>query len=1113
MSGGKNIAVISSDDDSGDNVAFSYQSSFGYTSRCAPSRVVRYLRQLEDSQTNILRDHSLLSFTSSQLKTIHRPLISLILQKYDYENHSFKLPSGNVHSLTPEDVHSVYGLPLGSEEVRIDSVSVEDCVRWAGDLGITEEYINSLEVSWSIIEGRINSVPMEDVDSWFRLLFLLLVGCIFVPKNHFSVDIRYLYFVSFNDAAFFTKFNWCKFVLDQIKSCMSLHHNGTKYITADLQFLSVLFLQKCVPTSPQGPFIAEYTDASVRQTKKSIQTMYFGADGGDKGKSVKQTKKNAVSIGQSSEIRSKTKHAVVKEFMQAKKAPERNQKRKSVEGQSSVHRQSKRLKTEEVSLDLESIQSVDEALRKKEAIFACHDECLQIVARCSSQLRAIDKHIEDLRHLEAVKLIEASDESNDNEREISHVHSPVHNVEDPVDSVAKPVVEEDIVVEDSVHSVAQAEIQQDTMVEDPVHIVAPVHSVAEPVVEEDKGLGNDNDEDCNDNSDDDDEDGDDSSDNDDEDGDDNSDDDDEDDDKDDNANVIATKKKDDKDKDDSSGQGGTSKGFSGQGGGTSKEVGGGSKGDGSKCDGSKDTVADKGGDGNDDVTGDQVDDDGCKTPPAVYHEGGQLLTSPVIDIQRLLTSPVIDMDLPSFAFKSPTNVSPPSIPEMVMDVVNFINSEYGSVTEAGEASTGREKISDESGNEGLHDAVDAIIGLGDETVSFGVQSIRDNVVFDSTPDVAKQAVSVGVQTIRDNVVFDSTPNVAKQASKRGTASLAIVRHVDNTDGETLGKNSFSLLKGNENCGSSGSDDSLDGVNVAASVLTGLRMSRTPIAAQPISTILAVKEDSPQHDDNMEILALIQYAWDTSLDEDEDLFQAIGCESVLKRKFALTLQYTSEIDVHVVDSYTFLLNRNAVIGGQVKKWIFPESLAQSVYGNILSTPMEEDAAAALLTERIDEWASTLDFSAVDLWFFPFFNSGDYVLFVMDIIQKKYHYIDLRNNSPFTYLIEFLGEKLVHFVISFIKVKKFTRNNKPVDFGNFTWHNQKKVKLHDQNACGIYVLNFCKEWEGKYKNGMSTIWRNPEVLKETRKKILAELMLSDVNVCKQRVLTNATARFNQ
>ncbi|CAN1323499.1 hypothetical protein LINPERPRIM_LOCUS32756 [Linum perenne] len=961
---GKNIAVISSDDDSGDNVAFSYQSSFG---------------------------------------------------------------------LTPEDVHSVYGLPLGSEEVRIDSVSVEDCVRWAGDLGITEEYINSLEVSWSIIEGRINSVPMEDVDSWFRLLFLLLVGCIFVPKNHFSVDIRYLYFVSFNDAAFFTKFNWCKFVLDQIKSCMSLHHNGTKYITADLQFLSVLFLQKCVPTSPQGPFIAEYTDASVRQTKKSIQTMYFGADGGDKGKSVKQTKKNAVSIGQSSEIRSKTKHAVVKEFMQAKKAPERNQKRKSVEGQSSVHRQSKRLKTEEVSLDLESIQSVDEALRKKEAIFACHDECLQIVARCSSQLRAIDKHIEDLRHLEAVKLIEASDESNDNEREISHVHSPVHNVEDPVDSVAKPVVEEDIVVEDSVHSVAQAEIQQDTMVEDP--------------------------------------------------------------------------------------------------------VGGGSKGDGSKCDGSKDTVADKGGDGNDDVTGDQVDDDGCKTPPAVYHEGGQLLTSPVIDIQRLLTSPVIDMDLPSFAFKSPTNVSPPSIPEMVMDVVNFINSEYGSVTEAGEASTGREKISDESGNEGLHDAVDAIIGLGDETVSFGVQSIRDNVVFDSTPDVAKQAVSVGVQTIqdnvvfdstpnvvkqavsvgvqtiRDNVVFDSTPNVAKQASKRGTASLAIVRHVDNTDGETLGKNSFSLLKGNENCGSSGSDDSLDGVNVAASVLTGLRMSRTPIAAQPISTILAVKEDSPQHDDNMEILALIQYAWDTSLDEDEDLFQAIGCESVLKRKFALTLQYTSEIDVHVVDSYTFLLNRNAVIGGQVKKWIFPESLAQSVYGNILSTPMEEDAAAALLTERIDEWASTLDFSAVDLWFFPFFNSGDYVLFVMDIIQKKYHYIDLRNNSPFTYLIEFLGEKLVHFVISFIKVKKFTRNNKPVDFGNFTWHNQKKVKLHDQNACGIYVLNFCKEWEGKYKNGMSTIWRNPEVLKETRKKILAELMLSDVNVCKQRVLTNATARFNQ
>ncbi|CAN1262659.1 hypothetical protein LINPERPRIM_LOCUS11355, partial [Linum perenne] len=72
------------------------------------------------------------------------------------------------------------------------------------------------------------------------------------------------------------------------------------------------------------------------------------------------------------------------------------------------------------------------------------------------------------------------------------------------------------------------------------------------------------------------------------------------------------------------------------------------------------------------------------------------------------------MDLPSFAFKSPTNVSPPSIPETVMDVVNFINSEYGSVTEAGEASTGREKISDESGNEGLHDAVDAIIGLGDE---------------------------------------------------------------------------------------------------------------------------------------------------------------------------------------------------------------------------------------------------------------------------------------------------------------------------------------------------------------------------------------------------------------
>ncbi|CAN1140239.1 hypothetical protein LINPERPRIM_LOCUS31689 [Linum perenne] len=60
----------------------------------------------------------------------------------------------------------------------------------------------------------------------------------------------------------------------------------------------------------------------------------------------------------------------------------------------------------------------------------------------------------------------------------------------------------------------------------------------------------------------------------------------------------------------------------------------------------------------------------------------------------------------------------------------------------------------------------------------------------------------------------------------------------------------------------------------------------------------------------------------------------------------------------------MLNRNAVIGGKVKKWIFPESLA-SVYGNILSTPMEEDIAGAMLKESIDGWASSLDFSAVDL----------------------------------------------------------------------------------------------------------------------------------------------------
>ncbi|CAN0872155.1 hypothetical protein LINGRAHAP2_LOCUS10041 [Linum grandiflorum] len=163
----------------------------------------------------------------------------------------------------------------------------------------------------------------------------------------------------------------------------------------------------------------------------------------------------------------------------------------------------------------------------------------------------------------------------------------------------------------------------------------------------------------------------------------------------------------------------------------------------------------------------------------------------------------------------------------------------------------------------------------------------------------------------------------------------------------------------------------------------------------------------------------------------------------------------------------------------------------------------------------DWDSNLDpeidFSEVDYWFVPVLMNEHYIVYVINNIDKKIDFCDPHSPDNYEEVHRALSESITYLLDCFSNHHQFRRRNKPLGIRTYSLRVQKRLKAHNVLNTGLYVLQMCQGWEGKYRPHMSTTWNNAEVVEKFRKDILHDIVLNDLNVCKNHVVSRALKSF--
>ncbi|CAN1743073.1 hypothetical protein LINPERHAP1_LOCUS1679 [Linum perenne] len=67
------------------------------------------------------------------------------------------------------------------EVVDLDDLTEDNAIEYANSVGLGGQVTDNDEISWAALEDAIRDTA--DPATWAKLLFLLWIGCIFVPSN------------------------------------------------------------------------------------------------------------------------------------------------------------------------------------------------------------------------------------------------------------------------------------------------------------------------------------------------------------------------------------------------------------------------------------------------------------------------------------------------------------------------------------------------------------------------------------------------------------------------------------------------------------------------------------------------------------------------------------------------------------------------------------------------------------------------------------------------------------------------------------------------------------------------------------------------------------------
>ncbi|CAN0838644.1 hypothetical protein LINGRAHAP2_LOCUS23206 [Linum grandiflorum] len=150
-----------------------------------------------------------------------------------------------------------------------------------------------------------------------------------------------------------------------------------------------------------------------------------------------------------------------------------------------------------------------------------------------------------------------------------------------------------------------------------------------------------------------------------------------------------------------------------------------------------------------------------------------------------------------------------------------------------------------------------------------------------------------------------------------------------------------------------------------------------------------------------------------------------------------------------------------------------------------------------------WAKDLDFSQVDYWFIPVHIEEHFVLFVIDNVRCKFDYLHSTIKEGWKKQHVAAAEKVIGYIEHYVRSRFNVAPRK-----KYTWKEFTKVQQQIEFSSGMYVLNWCTSWEGRYEGKMSSLWKTADYTASRRIEFVKNLVLFRENEVMPRLVERSS-----
>uniref|UniRef100_A0A803MX79 Aminotransferase-like plant mobile domain-containing protein n=1 Tax=Chenopodium quinoa TaxID=63459 RepID=A0A803MX79_CHEQI len=233
---------------------------------------------LPEAHKQAVRDVGFGSFLLLDLDSNKNSFCHELVASFNPDRDSIQLPNREEIEVLPEDVHAVFGLPIGGREIKDNKWIEEDEESQVFLQKWRDQFDDGSPTNTSLIQ-LIETQKDEDATNEFIWNFIVAaINCCVRSTSRSTLNFKFLYCCE--NVSQIKTYDWCTYTFENLINSVAEWKEGAAYFTGPLPFLMVMYFDSLKRGTAQPrrtiPLISVWNKQMIQERMKVEMKRGFG---------------------------------------------------------------------------------------------------------------------------------------------------------------------------------------------------------------------------------------------------------------------------------------------------------------------------------------------------------------------------------------------------------------------------------------------------------------------------------------------------------------------------------------------------------------------------------------------------------------------------------------------------------------------------------------------------------------------------------------------------------------------------------------------------------------------------------------------------------------------